>query len=94
MKIKRVKVKQAALNSYWYADKIGEEFYVEGLAMTERMIPGWCSYRVIPLGTHENGKPEGHYLDVGDVEVLEEIEGEVIEVTTIMLSVDESHENR
>lgn len=85
MKIKRVRVIKSK-KIYWYSNKIGEEFYVEDCFREHAFLPKWKSYRVIPFGTHKGGSPERRYLYVDDVEVLEELDGKVIEITTILLS--------
>lgn len=79
MKIKRVRITKAALSSYWYADKIGQEFYL-------LPFPDCDRYEVIQIGTHiANHWPTRVYLTEGDFDVLETFDGEVVKRFTISI---------
>lgn len=80
MQIKRVKVTKAARQSYWYADKIGQEFHIFEL---EYGIDRW-RYMVIHTGTHDS-MPTPCYLDDGDFDVLEVFDAEVVEQVAISI---------
>jgi hypothetical protein len=62
MKIKKVKIIKASLNTYWYAKNIGEEFYT-------------VDSFVIHTGLHEGKRL---WLDEKDIEVIEEFEGKTV----------------
>ncbi|MGL4557082.1 MAG: hypothetical protein ACRCV5_06245 [Afipia sp.] len=80
MQIKRVKVTKADQQSYWYADKIGQEFHIFEVGYG---LDRW-RYMVIHAGTHDS-RPTPCYLDEGDVDVLEVFDAEVVEQVTISI---------
>lgn len=85
MKIHRVRIKQANLHTYWYADKIGEEFYCKEVkGRISRLYDDHFHYEVIALGTFD-GHPNVTYLDEDDVEILETFDGEVKEEVAISI---------
>ncbi|GEM_PF-3404853 len=80
MQVKRVRITSAYLDSYWYADKIGQEVCILGIGYgTERQ-----RYEVIQTGTYAM-RPIPHYIDEGDFEVLDVFDAEVIEQVTISI---------
>lgn len=80
MNIKRVKITSATLDTYWYKENVGQELYVTSFDMFDNSF----KYRVIETGLHDDKKTP-RYLEYGDVEVIEEFEGDVIEQTIISI---------
>lgn len=80
MQVRRVKVTKADQGSYWYADKIGQEFHVFEVGYG---LDRW-RYVVIHTGTHDI-RPTYCYLDEGDFEALEVFDADVIEQVTISI---------
>ena len=80
MQIKRVRVTKADQKSYWYADKVGQEFHVFEVGYG---LDRW-RYMVIHTGTHDS-RPTPCYLDEGDFDVLEVFDAEVVEQVTISI---------
>ena len=80
MKIKLVKVTQASQRTYWYANKIGYEFYVYQEGPNLDVL----KYKVIPVGDY-NPKSLPSYLDENDIEILEEFDGNIIEKISISI---------
>lgn len=74
-KIKRVRVTKA--NS-WYADKVGQEFFVTESQWTD------SSYPVILTGYHDES-PVPRCLAAGDFEILEEFDGRVVEQVVVAI---------
>ena len=72
MLIRRVKVINAGMPSYWYARHIGEEFFV-----TNHIDSDWNdNYKVIPVGVDSDYGM--CYIEKGDVEIIEVFDGEVV----------------
>ena len=82
MKILRVKIIGVSKSGYWYKDLIGKEVHVVEDFVPENH-PFW--YVVIPEGTHDH-HPIKQRISVGDFEILEEYDGEVVE--RIVISID------
>ncbi len=86
MKVKRVKITSALLDSYWYADKIGQEFYIFDFSHVEATVARkWTSrkrYEIIQTGTYAI-RPMPHYIDEGDFEVLDVFDADILEQVTI-----------
>ena len=78
MQIKRVKITGAAQSSYWYADKVGDEFHVTEVGFRSDI---WRNL-VVFTGAFES-RPPASYLTDGDFEVLEVFDGDVVEHVTI-----------
>lgn len=76
MRIQRARITKASLPTYWYADRIGDEFYITRFYYRKPTI--------IPVGVHEE-RPVDHYLEPEDFEVLEEFHGEVMETVSISI---------
>ncbi len=82
MQVKRVKITSALLDSYWYADKIGQEFYIFDVS---HVAGTWASrhrYEIIQTGTYAM-RPIPHYIDEGDFEVLDVFDADILEQVTI-----------
>lgn len=77
MQIKRVKVTKASSKCYWYADKIGNEFYVFNVGHDDDKF----KHQVIRVGTYDSldMSPQVSYLDTEDFEVIEVFDGEIVE---------------
>ena len=72
MLIRRVKVINAGMPSYWYARHIGEEFFVKN-----QIDSDWNdNYQVIPVGVDSDYGM--CYIEKGDVEIIEEFQGEIV----------------
>ena len=84
MKIKQVKVIKSKLQSYWYNDKIGQEFYVTSISMFD----GEFKYKVIEVGDHNNNEPSPRYFDSDDIKVIKEFDGDIIRKITISIHVN------
>ena len=85
MKIKRVRVLQASKPSFWYADKIGEDFFAEE---QPAFYSEW-RYRVIPIGIHQE-EPVARYLDEDDCEILDAFDGEIVKLVTMLIRNNET----
>lgn len=82
MRVERVRITKAYLDSYWYADKIGQEFYIFAVS---HVAGTWASrqrYEIIQTGVHAI-KPISHYLDKGDFKVLDVFDADILEQVTI-----------
>ena len=67
MRVERVRITKAYLDSYWYADKIGQEFYIfDG----SHVAGTWASPHYINEGDFE-------VLDVFDADILEQVTIEI-----------------
>jgi len=82
MQVKRVKITSALLDSYWYADKIGQEFYIFAVSHVAGTWTSRQRYEIIQTGVHAI-KPIRHYLDEGDFEVLDVFDADILEQVTI-----------
>jgi hypothetical protein len=78
MRVERVRITKAYLDSYWYADKIGQEFCVFGFCYWQDRQ----RYEIIQTGTYAM-KPTPHYIDEGDFEVLDVFDADILEQVTI-----------
>ena len=86
MKIKRVRITKSEYSTYWYADKIGNEFMVQELPTAEFDFS--FRYRIIPVGTQQASLAK--YIQPDDCEIIEEFDGFVKEViTTSIIRVDD-----
>ena len=81
MKIKQVKVIKSKLQSYWYNDKIGQEFYVTSISMFDHDF----KYKVIEVGDHNNNEPSPRYFDPYDIKVIKEFDGEIVRKVAISI---------
>lgn len=84
MLIKRVRIISADLGTYWYADKIGQEFYVRDEPTRIDMSGRGWRHKVISVG-HHFGCPDGRYIQDRDFEVLETFEADIVEETIISI---------
>jgi len=82
MQVKRVKITSALLDSYWYADKIGQEFYIFDVSHVAGTWTSRQRYEIIQTGTYAM-RPTPHYIDEGDFEVLDVFDADILEQVTI-----------
>ena len=82
MKIFKVKIISVKTESFWYADKVGEEFYVYKVRAP---FSKGLSYEVVMEGTWDS-VPVGHYLTETDLEFIgEPFEADI--VTEVKVSI-------
>ena len=86
MKIFRVRIKSAKLQSYWYAKHIGSEFNCEPIGTYWNYDFG---LKVIFEGEFTTDA-NTCYIALSDVEILEEFEGHVAEKRIVMVVRHES----
>jgi len=72
MLIRRVKIISAGMQTYWYANNIGEEFFV-----TNKIDSDWNdNYKVIPVGVDSDYGM--CYIEKSDVEIIESFNGDIV----------------
>lgn len=85
MKIFRVKVYKSKLPTYWYANKIGKEFLCEPTSSWNDDL----FLRVIFEGEYD-GSRVPCYLNMTDVDILEEFDGKIVETVNVKVVRNES----
>ena len=78
MKLLKVKIIASKLDTYWYADKIEQEFYVYNVPNSE------FGYQVVMEGVWED-MPGEHYLKKDSVEIIEAFKADIVQEIKIMI---------
>lgn len=82
MQVKRIRIVQASLPTFWYAKRLGQQFLVMDVPATSLDDHDHIRLQVIPVGSRR-AESANYYIEVQDAEVLEWFEADVEESVTV-----------
>jgi len=82
MQVKRIRIVQASLPTFWYAKRLGQQFLVMDVPASRLDDGEGLRLQVIPVGSRRVDSAN-YYIEVQDAEVLEWFEASVEESVTV-----------